>query len=196
MFDVDASGSQHTIAVRGRRRQRRLAAWLCLGGWPMVLLTPGLAMAGDPLAAILDAPIVRCDVAPWTLLGISLAGFNFLISTAGALAVFTLLPMTVLKEINIRVTVVSQALPAMGQRVLFVLGQLILWAFVAVCALSDIALIALAVGAVIALAPLVTIWGAIAIVVGVLLIGVALLVWSAAGDGKALVAMFSAGDDA
>jgi TRAP-type C4-dicarboxylate transport system permease small subunit len=48
------------------------------------------------------------------------------------LAVFTLLPMTVLKEINIRVTVVSQALPPMGQRVLFVLGQLILWAFVAV----------------------------------------------------------------
>ena len=52
MFDVDASGSQHTIAVRGRRRQRRLAAWLCLGGWPMVLLAPGLAMSGDPLAAI------------------------------------------------------------------------------------------------------------------------------------------------
>ncbi len=52
MFDVDASGSQHTIAVRGRRRHRRLAAWLCLGGWPMVLLAPGLAMAGDPLAAI------------------------------------------------------------------------------------------------------------------------------------------------
>ena len=48
------------------------------------------------------------------------------------LAVFTLLPMTVLKEINIRVTVVSQSLPALGQRVVFVLGQLILWAFVAV----------------------------------------------------------------
>ena len=46
---------------------------------------------GDPLAAILNAPIVRCDVAPWTLFGISLAGFNFLISTAGALAIFALL---------------------------------------------------------------------------------------------------------
>jgi uncharacterized membrane protein YqjE len=62
--------------------------------------------------------------------------------------------------------------------------------------LLHIALIALAVGAVIALAPLVTIWGAIAIVVGVLLIGVALLVWSASGDGKALLAMFDAGEDA
>lgn len=46
---------------------------------------------GDPLAAILDAPIVRCDVPAWTLLGISLAGFNFLISTAGAMAIFALL---------------------------------------------------------------------------------------------------------
>jgi len=46
---------------------------------------------GDPLAAILNAPIVRCDVPAWTLFGISLAGFNFLISTAGALAIFALL---------------------------------------------------------------------------------------------------------
>lgn len=59
-----------------------------------------------------------------------------------------------------------------------------------------IALIALAVGAVIALAPLVTIWGAIAIVVGVLLAGVVVLVLSAVGDGKALTAMFGAGDSA
>lgn len=56
--------------------------------------------------------------------------------------------------------------------------------------LLHIALIALAVGAVIALAPLVTIWGAIAIVVGVLLCGVALLVYSAVGRGKTLSAMF------
>lgn len=62
--------------------------------------------------------------------------------------------------------------------------------------LLHITLIALAVGAVIALAPLVTIWGAIAIVVGVLLTGVALLVWSAVGDGKVLSAMFAPGEDA
>lgn len=62
--------------------------------------------------------------------------------------------------------------------------------------LLHIALIALAVGAVIALAPLVTIWGAIAIVVGVLLIGVALLVRAALVDGKMLGAMFGSGDGA
>lgn len=62
--------------------------------------------------------------------------------------------------------------------------------------LLHIALIALAVGAVIALAPLVTIWGAIAIVVGVLLAGVAALIVGAVGDGKALAAMFGSGDGA
>ncbi len=39
---------------------------------------------GDPLEAIMNAPLLRCDVAPWTLFGISLAGFNFLISLGGA----------------------------------------------------------------------------------------------------------------
>ena len=43
------------------------------------------------LDAIMNAPLVRCDEAPWTLFGISLAGFNFLISTAGGLYVFYLL---------------------------------------------------------------------------------------------------------
>lgn len=46
---------------------------------------------GDPLEAILAAPLVRCDQAPWTLAGISLAGFNFLISGIAAAAVFVLL---------------------------------------------------------------------------------------------------------
>ena len=45
---------------------------------------------GDPLEAILNAPIVRCDTAPWSLLGISLAGWNFLISGAAAIAIFVL----------------------------------------------------------------------------------------------------------
>ena len=41
--------------------------------------------------AIMNAPIIRCDVAPWTLMGISLAGYNFLISTFGGLAILWLL---------------------------------------------------------------------------------------------------------
>lgn len=39
---------------------------------------------GDMLDSIMNAPLVRCDVAPWTLFGISLAGYNFLLSVAGA----------------------------------------------------------------------------------------------------------------
>jgi disulfide bond formation protein DsbB len=50
-----------------------------------------LAGGGDPLDAIMNAPIIRCDVAPWSLFGVSLAGWNFLFSTGGALAIFILL---------------------------------------------------------------------------------------------------------
>jgi hypothetical protein len=57
--------------------------------------------------------------------------------------------------------------------------------------LLHIALIALAVGAVIALAPLVSVWGAIGIVVGVLLAGVAGLVLAARKDGALLATLFA-----
>ncbi len=40
----------------------------------------------DPAAA----PLIRCDVAPWTLLDISLAGFNFLISSLAGAAILAL----------------------------------------------------------------------------------------------------------
>jgi disulfide bond formation protein DsbB len=63
-------------------------------GWWEGLTTCAAAAGGDggdPLAAIMDAPLVRCDEVQWSLAGISLAGFNFLISTAAALAIFTLL---------------------------------------------------------------------------------------------------------
>ena len=38
----------------------------------------------DMLKSILAAPVVRCDAAQWTLGGVSLAGFNALISLGGA----------------------------------------------------------------------------------------------------------------
>lgn len=47
----------------------------------------------DPARNVLDplaVPLIRCDEAPWTLLGISLAGFNFLFSCLGALAILAL----------------------------------------------------------------------------------------------------------
>jgi hypothetical protein len=64
--------------------------------------------------------------------------------------------------------------------------------------LLHIALLALAVGLVIALAPLVTIWGAIAIVVGGLLAGMAFFVWVAAKSGSKVSGLFAASstDDA
>jgi disulfide bond formation protein DsbB len=41
----------------------------------------------DLLKSILEAPLIRCDVAQWTLMGISLAGFNFLLSAGGAILI-------------------------------------------------------------------------------------------------------------
>ncbi|WP_057882567.1 disulfide bond formation protein B [Tsuneonella troitsensis] len=46
---------------------------------------------GNALDAIMNAPLIRCDRAPWTLAGISLAGFNFLLSTAAGVAILLLL---------------------------------------------------------------------------------------------------------
>jgi hypothetical protein len=46
---------------------------------------------GASLEDIMNAPLIRCDEAQWTLGGISLAGFNFIFSTLGAIAIFALL---------------------------------------------------------------------------------------------------------
>ena len=43
------------------------------------------ATGAERLAALLRQPIVRCDTAQWTLMGVSLAGWNALFSFAGAL---------------------------------------------------------------------------------------------------------------
>ncbi|WP_294203076.1 disulfide bond formation protein B [uncultured Sphingomonas sp.] len=47
--------------------------------------------AADRLNAILKAPVIRCDVAQWTLGGISLAGFNAIFSLCGAATILVLM---------------------------------------------------------------------------------------------------------
>lgn len=49
--------------------------------------------AGGPvtLDSIMNAPLIRCDTAQWTLFGISLAGFNAIFSFGAAALVLTLL---------------------------------------------------------------------------------------------------------
>lgn len=55
----------------------------------------GLTTCAAPSAAsledLLNAPLIRCDVAPWDLFGISLAGFNAIFSVGGAVLIFALL---------------------------------------------------------------------------------------------------------
>ncbi len=50
-----------------------------------------VATGGSALENIMNAPIVRCDVAPWSFLGISLAGWNFIISASAACVILVLL---------------------------------------------------------------------------------------------------------
>ena len=49
----------------------------CAGGGDVTALS-----TEDLLSSILDAPLVRCDEIPWSLFGISMAGWNALISLA------------------------------------------------------------------------------------------------------------------
>lgn len=52
------------------------------------------ASTAEMLDAIMNAPLVRCDVAPWTLLGVSLAGFNAIFSLSAAAVIALLLMRT------------------------------------------------------------------------------------------------------
>ena len=62
------------------------------GWWQgLTACTSQIDMSQDALEAISAGPLIRCDQVQWSLLGISLAGFNFLISTAAAVAILVLL---------------------------------------------------------------------------------------------------------
>ena len=54
-------------------------------------LTTCTASGGLSLDELMNVPLVRCDEVQWSLFGISLAGWNFLVSTASALWIFALL---------------------------------------------------------------------------------------------------------
>jgi disulfide bond formation protein DsbB len=58
---------------------------------PTACSAMSLKDVADPLAAIMAAPVVRCDSVQWQLLHVSLAGWNFLFSVAAVLAIFVLL---------------------------------------------------------------------------------------------------------
>lgn len=61
------------------------------GWWEGPTACSSISLGDDPLASIMAAPLIRCDTPAWTLFGVSLAGFNFLISIAGAALILLLL---------------------------------------------------------------------------------------------------------
>ena len=64
------------------------------GWWPGITgCTSTVTPTGTPaerLAQIMNAPMIRCDVPQWSLLGISLAGWNALVSIPAALVALVL----------------------------------------------------------------------------------------------------------
>lgn len=61
--------------------------------WQGITACTATATPGDPMAMLNEAlrrPLIRCDLPQWTLLGISLAGFNAIFSLGGAAAIFVL----------------------------------------------------------------------------------------------------------
>ncbi|WP_369026502.1 disulfide bond formation protein B [Qipengyuania sp. RANM35] len=63
------------------------------GWWPGITSCAAIfsESSGNALEDIMNTPLVRCDEPAWTLFGISLAGYNFLISTVSAFVVLVLL---------------------------------------------------------------------------------------------------------
>lgn len=49
------------------------------------------ATAAERLDALMRQPVVRCDTAQWSVAGVSLAGFNAILSLGGALTILALL---------------------------------------------------------------------------------------------------------
>lgn len=61
------------------------------GWWQGPTACSSTSLGNDPLASIMNAPLIRCDTPAWTLFGISLAGYNFLVSMASAVIILVLL---------------------------------------------------------------------------------------------------------
>ena len=62
------------------------------GWWEGVTACTNMPEASDdPLEAIFNAPIVRCDIAPFHFLGLSMAGWNAVVSLGTAAAIAALL---------------------------------------------------------------------------------------------------------
>jgi disulfide bond formation protein DsbB len=59
--------------------------------WWQGLTTCSSTASGRTLQDIMRAPLIRCDQAQWTLFGISLAGFNAIVSILGGVTILGLI---------------------------------------------------------------------------------------------------------
>ena len=80
------------LGIAGSALMAGYHAGIEYGWWQGVTACTSLVKfgGGDPLAAIMNSPAVRCDEVQWQLAHVSLAGFNFLISGLAAAVIFVL----------------------------------------------------------------------------------------------------------
>jgi disulfide bond formation protein DsbB len=80
------------IAIAGSGMIGGFHAGVEYGWWQGVTDCAGVPAGGaSAMDAVMNAPMVRCDAAPWDLFGISLAGWNFILSLTAAIAIALLL---------------------------------------------------------------------------------------------------------
>lgn len=62
-------------------------------------VSAGMSSA-DMLDALMNAPLTRCDEIPWSLFGVSMAGWNALVSTGAALCAAAVLVFTAPRKVG------------------------------------------------------------------------------------------------
>ena len=94
--DIHDQFLKGTRAIIDGTKAAGVRRFLMVGGAGSLFVAPGVQLVDTPQfpaewkQGALAAPLIRCDVAPWTLWGISLAGFNFLISGVSGAAIVAL----------------------------------------------------------------------------------------------------------
>jgi disulfide bond formation protein DsbB len=93
-----ALGWLGVLAMLGAAGLGLFHAGVELKWWPGVTACTSPVAAGMSTEAMLDslmkAPLVRCDEIPWSLFGLSMAGWNTLVSTGAALCAAAVLLFT------------------------------------------------------------------------------------------------------
>ena len=75
---VTALAGMTSVGIAGYHAGVEWQLWACPAGCTAALLSGG--SAADLVDSLLATPVIRCDDVPWSLFGLSMAGWNMLLS--------------------------------------------------------------------------------------------------------------------